>query len=381
MKNIFAKSKKKALFKSLISVLGCSCLLLTLSACGNDNQANVATTTDTTSATFANSANKVVIKVGYEYAKNGSFDLGMRRWQEELRNISNGYMDLELFPDDSLGDKQDLLQRIKSGENIISPAVAADFYALGAYDLGIFSGPYLFKNWDEAYHLSRSKWFEKENQELHSKHGIHIISTLWNNSIRHLLSSRPITQFKELDSLRVRVPNNDIQNNTWKVFGATPVAISNSQLKRAFANKEIDAADLTTSRIYTMGLYNEAKYLLLTSHVYSINNMVIGAKYWDSLTSAQQQMLTDSCNRAAKFYNVVQEANEYTILKEMQAAGLTITRPSPEMLAKLNQRANTFYTLPVFKKWSPGLYYKVLGSKAIPWSYYTNGGKMPEGKK
>ena len=221
-------------------------------------------------------------------------------------------MDLELFPDDSLGDKQDLLQRIKSGENIVSPAVAADFYALGAYDLGIFSGPYLFKNWDEAYHLSKSKWFEKENQELHSKHGIHIISTLWNNSIRHLLSSRPITQFKELDSLRVRVPNNDIQNNTWKVFGATPVAISNSQLKRAFANKEIDAADLTTTRIYTMGLYHDAEYLLLTSHVYSINNMVIGAKYWDSLTSAQQQMLTDSCNRAAKFYNVVQEANEYT---------------------------------------------------------------------
>ena len=87
MKNIFAKSKKKALFKSLISVLGCSCLLFTLSACGNDNLATVATTTDTTSATFANSANKVVIKVGYEYAKNGSFDLGMRRWQEELRNI------------------------------------------------------------------------------------------------------------------------------------------------------------------------------------------------------------------------------------------------------------------------------------------------------
>lgn len=380
MKNIFAQGKKKALFKSLISVLGCSCLLFTLSACGNDNQSTVATT-DTTSATFANSANKVVIKVGYEYAKNGSFDLGMRRWQEELRNISNGSMDLELFPDDSLGDKQDLLQRIKSGENIVSPAVAADFYALGAYDLGIFSGPYLFKNWDEAYHLSKSKWFDKENQELHSKHGIHIISTLWNNSIRHLLSSRPITQFKELDSLRVRVPNNDIQNNTWKVFGATPVAISNSHLKRAFANKEIDAADLTTARIYTMGLYNDAKYLLLTSHVYSINNMVIGAKYWDSLTSAQQQMLTDSCNRAAKFYNVVQEANEYTILKEMKAAGLTITRPSPEMFAKLNQRANTFYTLPVFKKWSPGLYYKVLGSKAIPWAYYTNGGKMPEGKK
>ena len=65
----------------------------------------------------------------------------------------------------------------------------------------------------------------------------------------------------------------------------------------------------------------------------------------------------------------------------MKAAGLTITRPSPEMLAKLNQRANTFYTLPVFKKWSPGLYYKVLGSKAIPWAYYTNGGKMPESKQ
>lgn len=381
MMKILDHSKQKTLFKNLINVLGCSCLLLTLSACGNDNNAATTIVNTQDSSAMGALANKVVIKVGYEYVEGSAFDFGMQRWKEELEKISNGSISLELYPNDTLATKNELRNRIKSGENIISVALAGDLYELGSHDLGIFSGPYLFKNWDEVYHLSKSKWFIKENEELHKKHGIHIISSRWNNSIRYLLSNHPITQYKELESLRVYVPDNAIQNYTWKVFGAVPVAVPNSHLKRAFANKEIDAADLPITRMYNLGLYRDAKYLLLTGHVHSINNIVISASYWDSLTNAQQNMIIDSCERAAKFYNVLHAAKEYIVLKEMKNAGVTITRPSPDMLTKLNQKANTFYSLPVFKDWSPGLYYKVLGAKAVPWSYYTNGGKMPEERK
>lgn len=373
---ILASRKKRALFKGLITVLGCSCLLL---GCGNEDKATE-NSPKTNIVSSSPTTQELVIRVGYENTTGEPFDLGMKRWQEEVAKLSNGSMRLELYPGDGLGTKNDLLKRVQSGENIICKTDGADLYQLGAYDFGVLSGPFLFKNWDEAYHLTNSKWFAQENVKLAQNHGMHIISFKWNNSIRYLLSREPIKKFSDIQGLRVRVPNNDIQVNTWTIMKAKAVTIPNSQLYRALANKEIDAVDLPLTRIAGANLYQEAPYLLMTSHSYSIAGLVISEKFWNNLNPEQQRILTESCERSAKFYNVLHDANDYTVLNQMKKDGLQVIVPDPNFFKRLNQKANSFYILPVFKKWTPGLYYKVLGAKAIPWSYYTNGGKLPEKK-
>lgn len=377
---ILASCKKSALFKGLITVLGCSCLLMGLSACGNDNSAVQEGTTNTTVFSANDDKQAIVIRVGYENASGEPFDLGMQHWQEDVKKRSNGTIRLELYPGDGLGTKNDILQQVKNGANIICKADGADLYQLGAYDFGILSGPFLFKNWDEAYHLTESKWFKQANEKLSKEMGMHIISFKWNNSIRYLLSTKPISKFGELKGLKIRVPNNDIQTNTWSIMKAEPVTLPNSKLYSAFANKDIDAADLPLTRIAGANLHREAPYLLLTAHNYNIASLVISEQFWSTLTPEQQNILTESCERSAKFYNVLHDANEYTVLNQMKKEGLKVTTPDPYFFKRINQKAHSFYILPVFKKWTPGLYYKVLGAKAIPWSFYTNGGKMPEKK-
>lgn len=375
------KSKIKSVIKGVFTTLGFSFVMVGLSGCGAQKPDETAAA-DITSGPSMNANHKadLVIKVGYENSRGEPFDMGMKRWRDELAKETGGAIILELYPEDELGDEQALMERMIKGEKIISTADAADLYSRGAYDIGICFGPYLFKSWDEAFHLTRSKWYQEQNKRLSEKQGLHIISSTWQFGLRHILSTRPITRISELDGLRIRVDNNEIQNNTWKIYGAEPKELPPSMIMQAFRDKELDAVDLPVTRMYGAGFHNAAKYLLMTGHVYTVTSIITGEEFWNSLTTEQREALTRTCIKASSFYNVVREANEYQALKNMQEQGVTVTYPGREMVAALNLKAQSFYRLKEFRKWTPGLYYKVLESKSLPWTYYTKGGLIEPDK-
>lgn len=314
----------------------------------------------------------IIINVGYENHKGEPFDLSMIRWKEELEHQSNGTMTLRLYPDSSLGTKLELLERMKNGEPIATLADGGGFYSMGARDFGIVFGPYLLKNWDEAHHLAKSKWYLQESEKLAQKYGLRIISSQWDYGVRHLLTTKPITNFAELETLKVRVPGNDIQRLTWKNFGAEPIVMELNQVNEAIKNKEVNAVENPITNLYAGGFHKQAPYLLLTGHVYGFTNIVISELTWQNLTTLQQKILKESCDRAAEFYNVLQAADEYTALQNMIKEGVTVSTPSQKMLSDMINTAHSFYVLPEFKDWSPSLYYKVLGAKTVPWSFYSS---------
>lgn len=315
---------------------------------------------------------RVVLRVGYENAVGEPFDWGVRRWKEELEARSGGTMTLEIFPSSRLGSKSQILSRIANGENLCTMADGGTYYGLGAYDLGIVFGPYLFKNWDEAFKLSKSKWFQMEADKLAKDKGLRIIPVSWGYGVRHILTRKPVKTMEDLQGLRMRVTDNMVQYKTMEILGAQPITMDLTKVNEALRKGEIDGLENPVSHLYGGGYYKNAPYLLLSSHVYNFTNMIVSEQFWNNLTPSQQTILVESCQRAAKFFNVLEAADEYEAVRKMEAAGVTITVPDAEMLSKLNNSAHAFYVLPEFSNWTPGLYYKVLGAKAIPWSFYSS---------
>ncbi len=353
-------------------VVSLSFTTLALSGCSqkNDPQQTVAATNNTL---LPEKKADIVIRIGYENAKGEPFDIGMERWKEELEKISHGTMSLELYPNSSLGSKGQLLERMGRGEAVGTLADGGTFYGIGAYDLGITFGPYLFKNWDEATRLVSSKWYQSEIEKLAKDQGIRVLPATWTYGVRHILTNKPITKSSDFRGLTMRVTNNDVQKKTMEVFGAKTVTMDLTEVKAALRDGSVNGLENPLAHLYGGGYYQNAKYLLLSAHVYNFTNIVISDQFWQSLTPNQQDMLETSCKKASKFFNIVEAANEYTSLQQLKAAGVQITEPSPEMLTDLNNAAHSFYVLPDFtSKWTPGLYYKVLAAKAIPWNYYTS---------
>ncbi len=371
-KNLLQEVMRKAAFlvTGLVMIIG-------MSAC-TDNSASVTTTKDSTESTEKVTPT-VVLKVGYDNVKGDPFDLGMRRWKEELELRSGGRMTLELYPESTLDTKENLLKRIQGGEVIATMADGANLYGLGAYDLGIFFGPYIFKNWDEAVRLTKSKWCIAQMDKLAKDHNIRVISSEWEYGVRHLMSTRPITKFSEIDGLRIRTSLNDIQSTTWANFGAEAKKMPLSAAYNALRNKEVDAIELPISMLYAGNYHKVAPYLLLSGHVHALANIIVPESFWNTLSEGDQLLFQQSCDRAADFFNVVQQAYEYSSIKKLVSEGVTVTTPSPKMFRDLSASARSFYTRrEISKNWTPGLYYKTLGAKAIPWTYYTSKGIDPE---
>lgn len=387
-----------SLKKSTLSIMTALILGVGLTGCSDKSSVEIPATNSNSgnAATFANNDHwsasdsvstidakpKIVIKVGYMNKEGEPIDVGMERWRDEVRKRSNGAIALELYPADSLGLQKDLIERMRNGENIITLANAADLYGMGAYDLGIMFGPYLFDNYDEAYHLTNSKWFKKEGIKLQKNIGLRIISPKWSIGERHIFSTRPINSVKDLEGLKIRTARNDIQEQTWKNFGAETVNIALKDAANAMRNKTLDAVENPIAPVYAQGIHKVAPYLLLTSHSYSLTNIVMGEAFAKTLSPQDYEMLKETCDRTAEFYNVVLAATEYTNLQDMIKEGVKVTYPDQQTLAKFSEIANSFYGNRLFTtKWSPGLYYKTLGAKYVPWAFYTNReGDKPQAK-
>lgn len=304
----------------------------------------------------------IVLKVAYENKPGEPIDIGLQRWKRELEDRSFGTMTLELYPDSSLGNKDQILKRIASGENIITIADGAFFYSLGQPEMGIVFGPYLAHNWDEAFNISKSIWYQKQSLELAKRTGIKLISVEWAYGVRHLLTKKPIKTIEDLRGLKIRVPSNTIQEKTFAVFGAEPVKMPLSEVNSALMSGKIDGLENPITTLYNGGFHRQAKYLTLTAHVYNVANIVMSQKQWLALNASQQRMLVDSCNRAAKFYDVVTAADELTVLKKMKDEGVIVEEPSQSLLSSLREYSTNFYSLPDFK-WPKGLYANLMKIK------------------
>ena len=349
----------------------CTLAFITTSACSGDQSTSQSTSTAQTKAPQVTPT--VVLKVGYENKPGEPFDIGMKRWKEELEARSGGTMSIELYPNSALGTKNDIINRMRSGENVVTLADGAVYYNFGAYDMGITFGPFLFKSWDEAFRLLNGKWYQGQSEQLAQKQGIRIISSNWAYGLRHILSKNPITKVEDFKGMRIRVPGNAIQTNSFKVLGATPVNLELNQVNAALQNNEVDALENPIPTLQAGGFHKYAPHLLLTGHVYTVTNLIMSEQVWQRLSSSQQQMLRDSCDRAAQFTNVVQAAFEYSSLQKMIAEGAKVTEPSAELLNAMISKTRSFYMLPELQsKWTSGLYYKVLRDKSVPISYYSN---------
>lgn len=308
----------------------------------------------------------IVIKVAYDNKIGEPFDYGMRRWQDLVKERSNGTMILELYPEGKLGDRESILNRMSNGENIATVLDGAYFYEKGVVEMGAMLGPFLFNSWDEVFQLTHSKWYQDQIEEVNKKLGYRIISTDWAYGVRHILTTRPLVTADDLQGLRIRIPPTLIQEKSFEVLGAQPVKLPLGKVNEALANKDIDGLENPLSIIYSNQLHRgNAKYLLLSEHSFNFVNILIGNKTYSKLSSAQKRILKTTCDRAAKFYNVVQDAVDSEILRKMEAEGVTVTSPSPELYGKLHREANSFYYLSELG-WSPSLYLNLLRAKALP---------------
>ncbi len=346
--------------KKLLALSMVVLLLVVMTACGTkpaesteaiaDNAA-----TESTESQPAESTDVVKVQIGFENSISEPIGQALLRWQELVAEKGDGTMVIELFPDSQLGTKSELIDSMLLGEPVVTLADGAFYADYGVKDLGILFGPFLFETWDQAWTLTESNWYADQASKLEEK-GLKLLSSNWKYGERHTMTKELVESPADLNGMKIRVPNNQIQTEGFNALGATATGMALDEVYQALQTGTIDGAENPLATLYGRKLHEVAPALLLDGHVKNFTTWVAGTIFFDQLSAEQQELLISTGKEAGVYNNELVDASTSEYLNKMIEEGVTVTELTPETSAQFIEASKSFYEKGDYFGWTPGLY-------------------------
>ena len=136
----------------------------------------------------------------------------------------------------------------------------------------------------------------------------------------------PVTKVEDLKGLKIRVPTGEVYMDTWKAFGVQPTPMATSEFIMALKTGTVDGMENPIEVMHSFKIYEIAKYLSYTNHMYSRLFFAASKKFLDSLPADQRQVIVEEAKKAetAHFKRVI--GSEQELEKALLDKGMIIEK-------------------------------------------------------
>lgn len=301
-------------------------------------------------------AKTLEIMVAYGNQPGEPVDQAVTYWAQILKEKSNGTIILSQFPSSQLGDEATVQQQAKMGANIITISSYGSLADL-VPDLGVINAPYVGTNVAQKVKLVHSKTITDLIARLESK-GYRAIVTDFYYGTRQLLSKTKATKPADMNGKKIRVQNAKIANYWAKSVGATPTPMALSEAYTAMSQGIVSGIENPAGTLYGGKFFEQAKYLILTNHDVHMTPWVAGTSFWNTLTSEQQQLITETGIEMSAYATKLIKDTEQEYIDKMIAEGVEVVTVDvePYLENALKVMAGQF------PEWTEGLYENTLKS-------------------
>ncbi len=261
----------------------------------------------------------------------GSEEAGIKKFKELVEQKSNGQMVVNPFMSGQLGGEKAVLGLLKIGKTEIS-LTGGIFLGQYASEYNALNIPYLF-TWEQLLDYVGGPAGEKI-RELSSKKGGLVVFGPQYRGPRHMTSSRPIKEAKDIKGLKMRVPEEPAWIRVWKALGALPVAIPAPEIYMAMQTGQVEAHENTLVSPYSRSLWEVQKYIILTAHIYWPWWWVGSEQWFNKLTPEQQKIIRESTAEAAKYGEKVEREKDEFYTAELKKKGMTFITPDIDSIKR-----------------------------------------------
>ncbi len=160
-----------------------------------------------------------------------------RKAAAEIKEATNGKLDLQIFSNNQLGGDSDMFSQLRSGAlecftlsnvNVLSTLIpSASIYGLG----------FAFKDYPTLWKALDGKLGEHLRAQI-TKSGFVVMDKIWDNGFRQVTTStKPVVQPGDLQGLKIRVPVSALWTSLFKSLGASPTGINFAEVYSALQTR------------------------------------------------------------------------------------------------------------------------------------------------
>jgi tripartite ATP-independent transporter DctP family solute receptor len=281
------------------------------------------------------------IKLAHGLDVTHSVHLALEFFGEEIHRISDGQLEVEIYPNSQLGSEREILELIQIGSLHMTKVSAATLenFAPKSKVLGL---PYLFKNRAHAFRVLDGEIGQNllEDSQRYRLKGLGYYDAGYRS---FYTKERPVDHPDELKGLKIRVMESVTAMNMVRSFGGAPTPISWGELYTSLQQGVVDGAENNPPSFYLSKHYEICKYYSLNEHTYSPDVIIIGNSFWNQLNEEQQLWMSKAVNASIDFQRKLWAEHEANALEEVVKAGVEIVYPEKDVFMELAQKVHEQY--------------------------------------
>ncbi|MFS0644087.1 TRAP transporter substrate-binding protein [Siminovitchia sp. 179-K 8D1 HS] len=305
-------SKMKALLKTSFIASA----ILALAACGGGKSSSG------DSADQSKKEETKTFKISHVTQESHVWHKTAEKFGEELEKLSDGRMNVEIYPASQLGLEKDMVQQLETGS--LEFGFLTNAYMSTRQDsLNAWFMPFTFKNLEEAAAMRDSDAAKKMLEELDSQ-GLVGLDFMFAGNRHVLLKDGAVNSPADLKGKKIRIIGSPAMQDFWEGVGAGPTAMPLSEVYTSLQTGVIDGIDIDLDALVTEKYYENAENLTLTNHMTFPTVIVMSKQVYDGLSEEDQKTVKEAMTNAVNWGIQEAVAREDKNLEELKKLGVKV---------------------------------------------------------
>lgn len=255
---------------------------------------------------------------------------GMLAFKNYVEAASSGRIEVNLYPNASLGNQQEIIQQCMQG--VIEVGTASDSDLSNYYpNLQLFTIPYIFSDRSEFYAFLDGEYVQAMHDEIAKICGVRIISAFDNGGFRNFSNNiRQIRTADDVEGLNIRCMQSAAYLKTMEALGAVAQGISFSELYSALQTGVVDGQENSPLVMLDNSIYEQQKYYSLDGHIVSPCYFIVSESWYQSLPEDLQEVVIKGGKLAETAARGTIASSEGMALTFLADKGVEIYSPTAE---------------------------------------------------
>ena len=283
-----------------------------------------------TTLAFSTSAAEFKIKWGMSSAPDYFFNRAAKDTMDYIEEKTNGNIEFEFFPNNSLGKEAETVEMVSLGTVDIF-GMGAQFAQTYSENIGVVSLPFLIKDYGHMQRVLKSGMLDDMLKQVEDKANVKVMC--WSLAgVRHITTDDVLVRTPEdLKGVKLRCMPSPFYKDVVASFGATPTPVAYSELYMALQTGVVQGQENPVTAIFDSKFYEVQNYLMLTGHEFYGGWIVFSKMSWDKLSEQYQQIIEEAFEEVyvPKCYEYFNE-DENKMLGALAKKGMNIIIPDKE---------------------------------------------------
>jgi len=226
------------------------------------------------------------------------YDIQNKQFTEIVNRKAAGKVKINFIEGEQLGSDVQVIEQMMAG-SVHLYGDALNWYGNWVNDVSILNWGFAFRDYDHLTKFLDSKTFEAIAETLRTKQGVRLLAT-GPMEPRIVFSKKPITGLKDLENIKMRVPEMKAFVTLWETLGTRPSRVVWGEVFLALKTGVVDAAEGPICSAYAIKFHQAAPNVTLTNHLLATTHIAINDRTFSALPADVQQIMIEAAREATQ---------------------------------------------------------------------------------